>query len=230
MSLHIPLLTPVDLDLLGTIDREASLVAACRRLGISRDTGVYRLRRLKEALGRPVVETVRGGVRHGVTRLTPAGRSLLDSAPGGRVKQDARNRPGFDANRWPGTWRSAPHPHVVVNPRLTFHVDFVAQEGEEVVVGVDPEAVLLARARFASSARNVFPGTVRRVLSSGPGTGRGRRLVEMRVEGTPFVAAVTDVSVRSLGLSRGARVVLYVKATAVKRRQRPRPIRGSPRS
>ena len=223
MTRPAALLTPVDLDLLAAIDREGSLVAACARLGISRDTGVYRLRRMQQALGRPVVVAMRGGGRHGVTRLTPAGRSLLGGPPGGQVKRDPRTRSPFETNRWRGRWGGAPSPHVRLGPRLKFYVDFRAEEGEEVVVGLDPEAVLLAKARFVSSARNVLGGTVRQVHSTGPGTGSDRRLVEIRVGGTPFVAAVTDVSVRRLRLVRGARVVLYIKATALKRREPTRP-------
>ena len=92
-------------------------------------------------------------------------------------------------------------------------------------VTLDPESVLLARGRFASSARNVLAG---RMLPR-PRAGRAglAELVTVKVGRSRLSVAVTTETIGALGLSAGDRVFLYVKATAVRRVGRP--TRGSRR-
>lgn len=229
-----PILAPVDVGLLDLLSREPSLVAACARLGIRRDRGVYRLRRLGRIAGRPVVESERGGRAKGSTRLTPLGRRLLARGVGAPIGPRAGR--SLPVNRWTGRWHGSPGPRVDVAPGLSWSVDFLAREGETVTVTLEPEAVLVATARFPTSARNTLPARVTRVRSIGPGTGARRRLLEARVGRAEVRAAITAESVERLGISPGRPVVLYVKATSLRRGDRgarravPGTTRGSPRS
>jgi molybdate transport system regulatory protein len=217
--------TELDLALLGALTTAPTLVAACRRLGITRDRGVYRLGRLARIAGGPVVRTEHGGRFGGGSRLTPRGHALRRrGADALALATPTRDSP---ARSWvlEGTYRHRPEPRVDLARGFSLRVTFEAGEGETVVVAVDPEAVLLARRAFASSARNRFVGRVDRVVRRSPATCK----VAVRVGSHRLRAAVTERSVRELGLSPGRRVVLYVKATAVRRlprpvsRERPRP-------
>ncbi len=211
-------LTAIDLRLLDTLRREGSLVEACRRLGITRDLGTYRLRRLRRALGKPVVEARRGGARHGTTRLTRLGTTLLsygtDSVELSR-RGSARSLARPHLLR--GTWHALPEPSVELEGGVRLKVDFTASEGEPVRLGVDPESILLAVRRYPTSARNMMNAIVEAVRTRGRGTGGLRCLVEARGKGFRLTAAVTRATVREFRLRTGRRVVLYVKATALKR-------------
>jgi molybdopterin-binding protein len=92
-------------------------------------------------------------------------------------------------------------------------VGFRARSGERVTVAVDPEMVLVARRRFATSARNVLVGHVERIEAA---DALRHRLV-VRVGRLLVGAGITPASVRTLGIRPGSRVVLYLKATAVRR-------------
>ncbi len=218
------LLTPLDLALLEALALDANLVRACRRLGIPRDRGVYRLARLRRAAGGPVARTNRGGAGAGATRLTPLGERLRGLGRGGLDLV----HPGAGQGRLPavilrGPYRARPAPGVRLG-RTTLWVGFGARDGEPVSCAIDPESVLVALARFPTSARNVLDGVVTGVHAHGPGP----VALAVRAAGRRLVASVTPGAVRSLRLARGRRVVLYIKATAIRRVDRP--TRGSPRS
>jgi len=206
--------TDTDVALLRALGQEPSVVAASRRIGISRDSAVYRLRRLERAFGGPVVVSVRGGRGHGTTRLTELGDRIV--------------RHGFDAlelleahplaplsspNLLRGTYRRTPGPEVVVSRKLRLRVAFEADEGESVSVLLDPEAILVARRRFPTSARNVLPGIVEAVRSDGS----QEVTLVVRSGSARLRVALTAEPVRQLRLKPGVRVVLYVKATALRR-------------
>jgi molybdate transport system regulatory protein len=215
--------TQLDLALLEALTTAPTLVAACRRLGITRDRGVYRLGRLARIAGGPVVRTEHGGRFGGGSRLTPRGHAVRRGGADAVALTTTDPAP----RSWVlhGTYRRHPEPRVDLGRGLSLRVTFQAEEGETVFVAVDPEAVLLARRAFASSARNRFVGRVDHVSRRSPAT----REVAVKVGAHRFRAAVTERSARELGLSPGRRVVLYVKATAVRRlprpvsRERPRP-------
>lgn len=225
------LLTPVDLALLSQLGRTASLVEACRGLGITRDRGTYRLRRLARLAGGPVVDAQKGGRFHGSTRLTERGAALLrrgSDAVAVDAGATARDR-GVRPMALEGVWHQRPQPNVVVEG-LRLFVGFRADESERVRVELDPESVIVATRRFPTSARNVVPGVVRSVRRRGPGTGPVSDRVQVDVGGPLVEATVTERSVDRLGLVRGRRVFLYVKATALRRVPRgpaPPPTRGS---
>ena len=225
------LLTTLDAELLGLLSREANLVQACRALGIGRDQGVYRLRRLSRALGTPVVRSLRGGASHGTSRLTAAGAALLRSDAGSDVVPGAPRAGATSGHILEGTYRIGSPPSVAVPHGPTLAVAFAASAGERVRLAVDPESVLIATRRFETSARNVLPGVVRSVRCHGAGTGGAQRIVVVEARGQQIPAAVTEAAIRSLALAPGRRVYLYLKATALRRvaPARRAPTRGSPR-
>ena len=224
------IVTDTDVALLRSLARDRSVVAASRRVGISRDRATYRLGRLERAFGGPVVTSQRGGRAHGGTRLTALGdrivREGFDSVEVLDTKPVAVPR---RSNLLRGVYRRLPDPAVDLGGGIRLRVAFVAEEGEPVAVVLDPEAVLVARGRFRSSARNVVRAAVDAVR---PGAdGLGATLVA-RAGPVRLRVAVTEETVHQLRLRPGARIWLYVKATAL-RRVGPAPApptRGSPRS
>ncbi|MCI4366435.1 MAG: TOBE domain-containing protein [Thermoplasmata archaeon] len=222
--------TDADVALLRTLSTEHSVVAASRRVGISRDRATYRIARMERAFGGPVVDSVRGGRGHGGSRLTPLGdRIIRQGFDSVELLQARPMAPLSHSNLFHGVYRSVPAPEVLVGRGVRLRVAFAAEDGEPVAVLLDPEAILLARGKFPSSARNVIAGTVRSVgRRAGP---RGSTIV-VQVGALRLRAAVTAESVGQLRLRPGARVWLYVKATALRRVSRPpgRPTPGSRRS
>jgi len=203
----------LDVALLERIASTSNVVAAARELGISRDRANYHLGRLARAFGGPVVATERGGAGHGRTRLTPLGDRIVRG--GFDVVEMLGARPwGAPANLLRGTYRAGPPPTVDLGGTLALRVAFAADDGERVRVVLDPEAIVVARERFPSSARNVLAATVEAVR---PGTGPLGRILVARVGRARLRVALTDEPVRTLGLARGRRIYLYVKATALRR-------------
>jgi molybdate transport repressor ModE-like protein len=194
--------SPGDLRLLGELAREPNVVRAARRLGIGRDRAVYRLRRLGELFGGPVVRGSRGGPAGGGSRLTPLGHRLLRRATG----------PARPTNRWTGTYRRTPAPHVVLGPDAELEVTFAARDGARVTIEVDPEAFVVARRRVDLSARNALPVAVERVRR-GPGDSA---ILLARWDHRRVRVALTPASVASLGLSPGTSAFLYAKAVAIR--------------
>jgi len=207
--------TDVDLALLEALGHERSVVAASHRAGISRDRAVYRLARLAEAFGGPMVESERGGRAHGGTHLTPLGDRVV--------------RGGFDTvellgvrplvplprpNQLRGIYRAGPTPHVVLDPDVRLRVAFDATEGEAVTMLLDPQSILVARGRFSSSARNVLRGIV---LEIRPGTEPFGAVVVVQVGPVALRVAVADSTAHQMRLAPGSRVWLHVKATALRR-------------
>ena len=206
--------TPLDIRLLAALDREQSVVGAARSVGISRDRAVYRLGRLRQRAGGPIVSASRGGAGGGGSGLTARGRAVLAGGaeavewPSGAAPP---HRQGFT-----GIYRTQPEPHVVASDGFSAAVAFAAEEGARVSVTVDPEAIVVAIGSLRSSARNVWAGAVEKVRSP-PGGGRsGRREVTVRIGSRRLLVAVTARSVVSLDLRPGRQVTLLAKATAVR--------------
>lgn len=223
------IVTDTDVALLRALARERSVVAASRRVGISRDQATYRLGRMNRAFGGPVVVAERGGRGHGATRLTTLGDRVVRQGFDSVEMLDGHPvAPPSQPNLLRGAYHRAPDPAVGLGGGVRLRVAFDADEGEPVSVLVDPESILLARRRFPSSARNVLAGVVERIR---PGSDPLRRTVVVRVGPVRLRVAVTREPVRQLGLQPGARVWLFLKATAVRRvgRAPAGPIRGSPR-
>ncbi|MFZ0830229.1 MAG: TOBE domain-containing protein [Thermoplasmata archaeon] len=227
---HRPrLVTDTDVALLRSLASERSVVAASRHVGISRDRATYHLARLARAFGGPVVTSVRGGRAHGGTRLTPLGDRIVRQGFDSIELLDARPvAPPSVSNLLRGVYHRVPAPEVTLTKDVRLRVAFPADDGEPVMVLLDPESILVAREKFPSSARNVLPATVEEVR---PGPDPLERTLVVRTGRVRLRVAITEEPVRQLGLARGARVWLYVKATAVRRvgRAPSRPTRGSPR-
>jgi molybdate transport system regulatory protein len=230
VSARPQLVTDADIALLRSLAREATVVAASRSVGISRDRAIYRLARLERAFGGPVVESVRGGRGHGGSVLTPLGdRIVREGFDSVELLRSRPMAPLSRPNRVEGLYRSSSAPEVVLDGGLRLRVAFRAEDGARVAVLLDPEAILVARRKFPSSARNVLSGVIDRVEG---GLGVGGPTLIVRSGDVSFRVAITDEPVRQMHLRPGARVWLYVKATAI-RRVGPagrRPTRGSPRS
>ncbi len=222
--------TDTDVALLRSVGRERSVVAASRSVGISRDLANYRLGRLARTFGGPVVEGIRGGRGHGSTRLTELGDQIVRGGFDSVRLLDARPvTPPYRSNRFIGRYRAGPPPQIELGGGSRLRVAFSAEPGETVRALVDPEAILVARGRFRSSARNVLRS---KVVSIEHGPGPGEATLVARWGTRRWRVAVTDETVQSLGLARGASVWLYVKATAIRRvgrAGRAGPTRGSPR-
>jgi molybdate transport system regulatory protein len=207
--------TDTDVALLRSVGQLRSVVAASREIGISRDRAVYRIGRLARAFGGPVVRSERGGRGHGGTVLTALGDRVLEGGFDSVEMIDARSvsrspRP----NVLRGVYRAGAPPEVAVDPELRLRVAFRAREGEPVRIAIDPESIVVARRRFPSSARNVVRGRVDR-LERGPRS--LDRVLWVRVGAHRIRVALTDEPVRELGLRPGTPVLLYLKATAVRR-------------
>jgi molybdopterin-binding protein/molybdate transport repressor ModE-like protein len=222
---HPRMVTSLDVALLRRVALERSVVAASRSVGMSRDQAVYRIRRLSRAFGGPVVRAVRGGAEHGASLLTPLGDRIVRGGFDSVELLDARPLlPSAPGNLLRGTYRASPRPEVRLGPSLSLRVAFDAPDGAKVAMVLDPEAIVVARRRFPSSARNVIAG---RVLAVTGGPEPGERTLLVRCGSSRLRVAITDEPVRQLGLRPGASVLLYVKATALRR---VGPTRGSPRS
>lgn len=72
------MLGPGKADLLELIDREGSISAAGRRMGMSYKRAWGLVEEMNAAFEDPVVESSRGGTSGGGARLTEAGRTILD--------------------------------------------------------------------------------------------------------------------------------------------------------
>jgi molybdate transport repressor ModE-like protein/molybdopterin-binding protein len=220
--------TDTDVALLRMLARERSVVAASRSVGISRDRATYRLARLEQAFGGPVVESIRGGRGHGETQLTPLGDRIVRQGFDSLEMLNARPlTPPSRSNVLHGTYHREPVPEVSMSKGLRLRVAFPAEEGERVSLLIDPEAILVARRRFASSARNVLPARIEEVR---PGAGPQGWTLVAQAGPVRLRVAVTEEPVHQLALAPGARVWLYVKATAVRRvgRAPGASTRGSP--
>ena len=215
------LLTPLDLALLRAISDVGSLAQACRKIGIGRDRGVYRIRRLELLLGTPVVRAERGGTSGGGgSELTKTGASLLRQGVGPLDREGEGEGPGEVAplpDPLVGRWHAAPAPCVELDNGLRLFVGFRRPEGDLVGISVNPDAVVVARRRFPSSAQNVL---LSRVLSLAP-LSESRVLLTAEVRGVRLSSCITPQARRSLGLRKASRVYLYVKANAV------RPVSGA---
>jgi molybdopterin-binding protein/molybdate transport repressor ModE-like protein len=220
------LVTSTDVALLCALAEEGSVVGASRRVGITRDRAVYRIARLARAFGGPVVTSLRGGSEHGGTLLTVLGHRIVRGGFDSVELLNARPlTPLARPNLLHGTYRKSPTPHVRVGRSLRLRVAFAAEDGARVSVLLDPEAVVVARRRFPSSARNVLSGTVEAVHR---GPDRLGVTLDVRCSGTRLRVAMTEEPLRELRLAPGTPVALYIKATALRRVGRDGPASRGP--
>jgi molybdate transport system regulatory protein len=211
---HEVVVTPLDVSLLAALDRSRSVVAAAREVGISRDRAVYRLARLTQRAGGPVVNAQRGGARGGGSGLTARGRAVLSG--GAEAASWPSDRPPPRHQGFTGVYHTEPEPHVVATDGFSAAVAFPAEDGARIAVTVDPEAIVVAIGAVRSSARNAWDGVVEGVRSPKIDGPSGRRELTVRVGRRRILVALTARSVESLELRPGTRVTLLAKATAVR--------------
>jgi len=215
LSMRLRVVTDTDIALLQSLSRLPSVVAASRSVGISRDRAVYRIAQLERAFGGAVVSSVRGGKAHGGTRLTPLGDRIVRRGFDSVELIDSRPvSPPPPSNRVRGVYHALSAPQIALGRDIRLRVAFKAEEGEAVTVMVDPESILVARARFPSSARNVVPAKVEKIVR---GVTPSASTLVVLAGSTRLRVTVTAESVRELRLAPGAPVWLYVKATALRR-------------
>lgn len=214
--MRAPTVTNRDIALLQALGRLGSVVAASREVGMSRDRATYRLVRLQRAFGGPVVAGQRGGRAHGATQLTALGDRLVRQGFDAVELIDGRvgSSPASPPNWLRGRFRARPVPTLELARGLRLRVTFPADDGERVRAALDPEAILVARARFDSSARNVLLAVVERVR---PRAAVPAQRLTVRAGPLRLHVAVTGEALEQLALGPGARVWLYVKATALRR-------------
>ncbi len=91
------------------------------------------------------------------------------------------------------------------------HIQAVSEyeTGEELYILIRPEDVTLTPAREATSARNVFRGTIIKAVLVGP-------MMRIKADcGFPLMAVITKRSAQELGLEAGSEVYASFKATAI---------------
>ena len=106
----------------------------------------------------------------------------------------------------PGTGGSTKH--VRVGP---VEIAVITDRSGPAILAVPPEDILVSAAPLASSARNVFPGRLTRIVQQRSGA------VHLTADvGIELVAAVTPEAVSEMALAPGAPVVFAFKAAAVR--------------
>jgi molybdate transport system regulatory protein len=86
---------PGKADLLEAIARTGELRRAARRLGMSYMRAWSLLRVMNAAFREPLVQTTRGGARHGAAGLTKTGRTVLSLYRAMERRSLAASRPAF---------------------------------------------------------------------------------------------------------------------------------------
>ncbi len=88
---------PGKAELLRTVDSLGSISAAARELGLNYRRAWFLLETLNATLGRPVVETTKGGATGGGASLTKAGRALLEAYDRCQESVEAHSQDTLDA-------------------------------------------------------------------------------------------------------------------------------------
>ncbi|MBU0570907.1 MAG: ABC transporter ATP-binding protein [Candidatus Omnitrophica bacterium] len=86
----------------------------------------------------------------------------------------------------------------------------VSEKTGPVHIAIDPESIILSEERFASSARNLFYGTMTKVEELGPNV---RVFVDCGIE---FCSVITKKSYSRMGLNIGSAVYLSFKVNSVR--------------
>lgn len=222
--------------LLLSIARTGSISAAARDLNVSYKTAWEHISRLNSESRVPLVERAAGGVRGGGTRVTPAGRTLLDkffaleqehSAFIKKLSDDTPGRPGAPLlNQYPATiealtslgdrleaqLRLSPALLLTAVLPLTLAQAMAIRENHPVRVWIPPEDVLLTTSQNVStSARNTLKCKVTFIDRLGL---QSRIMLDLG-GGLSMGALVTRASEVRLRIAVGTRLSALFKASAV---------------
>ncbi|AUX08356.1 molybdate transport system regulatory protein [Halalkaliarchaeum desulfuricum] len=204
-----------DAELLREIHRTGSVAAAATALERSRARALTRIETLEGAFGQ-LVERRRGGSGGGGSRLTDAGRNLLDRYD--RLSAAVSATAGVPETVLSGVVRD------VDGEMATLETDIGqlrglhegATAGDEAHLRIGADAVTLHEAGTvpepdATSARNRLEGVV-------SGVDRGETVLTVRIDvgGATFRALLTEDSARRLEVEAGPAVALTWKATATR--------------
>lgn len=203
-----------DAELLEAIDEAGSLNGAAAALGRSYARCQRRIEALETAFG-PLVERTRGGAGGGGSRVTEAGRDLLDRFE--RLETGFAAAAEVSETVLGGAVTERDGEIAVVETAAGPIRAIVPPGAEDVQVTIRADAVTLHDPAGAppvegTSARNRFEGTVASVTA-------GATVVEVAVDvgaESPLSALVTETSRERLGLEPGRRLVVTFKATAAR--------------
>lgn len=213
-----------DATLLRAIHEAGSVAGAASELGRSRARALSRIEALEDAFG-TLVERRRGGEGGGGSRLTAAGRDLLDrydrlqavlaataSVPetvlDGTVASvdgelaDVDTAVGRVRGLHDGSSADGARTGTAVGDAVQVRIGADAVTIHDDSVGMDPDS---------TSARNRLRGAVVAIES-----GETVSTVRVDVEGTPFRVLITAESASRLDLSVGDEVAIRWKATATR--------------
>lgn len=212
--------------LLRRVGRTGNLRAAARALGMDPGNALRLIRTSEDRLGCKLVRSVVGGRGGGGSRLTAEGRRL--------ARRRIEGNP-LSSTRWPCEISTKPirgEPLLVRVPGAWVEAQVAAlsnsrpwdptslRPGEGLELEIPPSAVTLLEPTgvgVRSSARNLWAGRVMRIRPGGPW---GIRLVEVKVGTARLRAALTIPAVKELRLRKRSRVVVQIKATALRLRRR----------
>ncbi len=82
--------------ILKTIDETGSLKAACKKLEITYRRTWNDLRQIEKSVGKPLLESTRGGADGGSMKLTPTGKKLIQAFDNFHSKVDNLMQDHFD--------------------------------------------------------------------------------------------------------------------------------------
>lgn len=204
-----------DAALFRAIHRTGSVAAAATELGRSRARALSRVETLEGAFG-TLVERQRGGSDGGGSRLTEAGRRLLERYD--RLAAVLSVTATVPETVLTGTVVAVDGEmadvETAVGTLRGLHDGLAAGGTVDVRVGADDVTVHepgTAPAPGSTSARNRLDGTV-----SGVEPGEAVLTVRIDVDGTPFRGLVTRESADRLALGDGDAAVILWKATATR--------------
>jgi len=204
-----------DAALLGAIHETGSVAAAASDLGRSRARALSRIEALEDAFG-TLVDRTRGGSGGGGSRLTAAGRRLLDRYD--RLQAVLAATATVPETVIDGTVRSVDGElataATAVGAVRGLHDGADAGDSVQVRVGADAVTVYASGDRVdpdETSARNRLRAEV-----LGTETGETVSTVRVDVDGVVFRVLMTEESAERLGLTPGDDVAIRWKATATR--------------
>ena len=112
-------------------------------------------------------------------------------------------------NTFTGTAKVTEDGTTLVEIGNSVQVEATVQSYGKISIFVSPEDIILSKRRFASSARNVFKGTIIEILDLGS-------VVKLKVDvGKPFTVQITKRSFNEMRLNLNTKVFLAFKASSV---------------